>query len=123
MKKQDLDFQVQFERIAEALSPTAALRLCAFFGQGTLYVPAQIPESHPIYFVIGKDAAEALAFEFGSTTIGLPSAELADVRRAGKVFSLLRHGLSATQIAKALNLSNTRVGQIRRELEGIHFDH
>jgi|APMI01.1.fsa_nt_gi hypothetical protein len=122
MKNQELNFQVQFERLAEAMSPSAALHLCAFFGPGSLYVPPTIPESHPIFSVIGKDASDALAFELGGQTLKIPSAELVNVRRAGKVFSLMRHGLSKLQISRALNLSMRRVDQIMRELKGLHFD-
>lgn len=121
MKNQELNFQVQFERLAEAMSPSAALLLCAFFGPGSLYIPPIISEAHPIFAVIGKNAATDLAFEFGSQTIDIPSVELANVRRAGKVFSLMRHGLSGSHIARVLNMSPRRVFQIRREFEGINF--
>lgn len=111
------EFHDSFEKLAEATSPSAALRLCAFFGHASIYVPLHIPENHVLRFVIGDAAADALAFEFGAQTLDVPSAELTDVRRAGLIFSLARKGLSVHHIARVLGISMSRVKQVIRSMQ------
>lgn len=113
------EFMAMFERLAEATSPSAALRLISFFGGSSIYIPPRIPEGHPIHFVIGKVAAESLAREFGLQSLSIPSCDLTPVKRAGLVFMLTKKNLSATQIARVLGISVTRVGQIKKAISPI----
>ena len=116
MFEPDLRFQKQFEEIAEATSPTAALNLCAFFEGVGLYIPATIGDDHLITAVVGRAAADALAYEFGGQTIAVPNASAKHLRLAGKVWVLLQQGCRPHTIAKVLGVSHTRVNQIKRAL-------
>ncbi len=117
MFEPDLRFQKQFEALAEATSPTAALNLCAFFEGRSLYIPASIGDEHLIAAVVGKEAAQALAYEFGGQTIAIPDATAKHLRLAGKVWYLLEKGCPSVAIARVLNISPRRAGQIKRALQ------
>jgi len=116
MFEPDLRFQKHFEALAEATSPTAALNLCAFFEGATLYVPANIGDDHLIAKVVGRAAADALAYEFGGETIHIPNASSKHLRLAGKVWNLMEKGCQPKMIARVLGISDSRARQIKRAL-------
>lgn len=108
-----------FERLAEAVGPGAALKICAFYGQGpcSLYVPESLPKTHRLSNLIGEEAFLWLIASFGGQTIFVPRLSCLDtLRRAGAIAKLTLHGVPASVIADSVNLSERRVKDIADQL-------
>lgn len=106
----------EFEELARHVGPSAALKLAAFFGGRTLYVPHKVPDHHILVRLLGREAANYLADGFGGTTISAPACELKALRRAGKVFLATRHNLPAHTIARLIGIGPRQLANIKQQL-------
>lgn len=110
-----------FERLANAIGPGAALKISAFYGQGscTLYVPENVHviNGHRLEKLIGEEAFGYLVSSFGGETIPAPRLACMDVlRRAGAIANLARYNVPPRIVAASLDLSERRVRQITEQL-------
>lgn len=106
-----------FARLEGAVGGVSALRLCAFFGGQTLYIPLAIGTSHVIANLIGMRDAQYLATELGGQDVFVPACELAALRRAGKLRQMLRRpGLSPTTCADELGVTGRQARRLAAKL-------
>jgi hypothetical protein len=111
-----------FQLLSEVIGPAAALCLCAFFASRNVYVPASIPDGHVIVNLIGREAADRLAAEYGGESLSVPACELRYLRRAGQIYALRRYGLPHSAVAAAIGVTPMRVSQIRAQLSREGYD-
>lgn len=99
---------------------TATLTLVAWFGDGknSLYVPAAVDDHQKIAKLIGEAAARRLSARWPQELLSIPALSGYDqqvLRRC--VARLLQGGVSTTDVADRIGLTERRVQQICRELE------
>lgn len=86
------------------IGSAAALSLCERFGGTALYVPHNMPESHPIALAIGFEDAKLLSSQFTGDFITLPNIsrrrEIHNRRR-----EVLRLAQDPTRSAKSIALA------------------
>jgi hypothetical protein len=110
---------LQFERLAEAVGPGAALSLVAFYdGLPTVYVPGIYRPGHLLERVLGEAGFLRMVAAFGGETVCLPRARLEAERRAGAVYRGMRNGLSTAAIADQTGITRRRVRQIETAIKG-----
>jgi hypothetical protein len=106
--------------VAAVIGFTATLRLSAWFGDGgNLYVPDNVTEDQMLPKLIGISAAKKLSAEWGKQHLSLPRlrAYEDDVKKR-IIARMLEHKMSTREIAVHIRMSERRVQQIARELEG-----
>ena len=104
------------EDVGAVMGFQAANRLIAVFGGAKLYVPNNIPPSHPIAKVVGDVAAARLADAFGSETIDLPSnEEFLRLRRVRAVATLTKQGFDCRDISEHVGVSMRHVRNLARK--------
>lgn len=99
---------------------SATLRLAAWFGdRGNLYVPDKVEEGQLLVKLIGMPAAKRLTEEWGHQHLAVPRLRsYEEDERKRTIAWLLESGMSTKMIANEMRLSERRVQQICRELEG-----
>lgn len=95
----------------------AALILCGYYGNRTLYVPAVIPQGHFLSGLIGDSAAEKLQNKYGGQGISVPTIDFSPLRRRAIVRALVHYKVPVTLIADVLDISVKRVTQIIKEAQ------
>lgn len=106
--------------VAAVIGFTATLRLSAWFGDGgNLYVPETVTEDQLLPKLIGISSAKKLSAEWGKQHLSLPRlrAYEDDVKKR-IIARMLEHKMSTREIAVHIRMSERRVQQIARELEG-----
>lgn len=107
--------------ISAVVGFSAALRLCAWFGDaGNLYVPAKAEPGQLLVKLIGLSAATHLSAEWGQQHVAVPRLRgyEDDVRRR-RVERCIARGFSCRDVAGLERISERRVQQICRELEAM----
>lgn len=115
----DLEIKA-FERLALVAGPSAALRLCNFYGLGSknLYVPNAPTRDHEIERLVGREAFVCLVAEFSGETISIPTLDsMKYIRRAGLVHQLTRCGVPPRLMTSAIGLGEARIHQIQERLK------
>ena len=97
----------ELQAVAEIVGRDAALDLAEAWGGQRIYIPrpAGLGAAHPLVITLGNASAVKLAERCAGTTICVPLARQALVRR------LSSQGLSATDIAARLQIT---VGTVRK---------
>ncbi len=104
-------------RIAAVAGIRAALILGREKGCQTIYVPRRIPAGHWLERLVGTEAAESLAAEFGGSKIDIPPALTGEKRRRWRAIAEMnRNGYSVNRITKALGVARSTVKDHRRRL-------
>lgn len=107
--------------VSAVIGFSATLRLSAWFGDGgNLYVPETVTEDQVLPKLIGMSAAKKLSEEWGKQHLSLPRlrAYEDDVKKR-VIARMLEHKMSTREIAVHIRMSERRVQQITRELEGV----
>lgn len=106
-----------FARLEGAVGGVSALKLCAFFGPATLYIPNEIGADHVIFRLIGERDAGYLAEELGGQDVFIPAAMLPALRRAGKLRRLLRYpGSTPSRCADELGVTHRHARRLANKL-------
>lgn len=109
------DASLVYSRIAREIGETSARRLIDAFGGTSLFVPANIVDSHPIAQAIGRLASDRLSTEFRGENLHLPKS----LYRRDKVIELWENTeMNKKQIALATGYTSKWVGQIIADHEG-----
>ena len=106
---------------AAVIGFSATMRLVAWFGdRGNLYIPQQAQDGQLLVKLIGISCAKRLTQEFGGQHLNVPRlrAYENDLVKRG-VCIMLEHGMSTSDVANQNRMSERRVQQIMRELEGV----
>lgn len=104
------------EDLGAVMGTTAALRLIAVFGGGSLYVPAFATDDHPICVVVGREPFVRLVEAFGGDVLSLPAnAEYERLRRWRRVVRLLSKGADVADVAQRFDITERTVRNIRRQ--------
>jgi hypothetical protein len=110
------DFKT-FEDLANAIGAVPALKLCAFFASiPSLYVPKTYIINHPIEHLIGIESFKHLIQAYGNKILKLPTLELLNLRRAGRLYQLNKLGASTALSAQLLGIGTRQVNQIKSQL-------
>ena len=106
--------------VAAVIGFTATLRLSAWFGDGgNLYVPETVSEDQLLPKLIGISSAKKLSAEWGKQHLSLPRLRAyEDYVKKRIIARMLEHKMSTREIAVHIRMSERRVQQIARELEG-----
>lgn len=105
--------------IAAVVGFTAALRLSAWFGEGSnLYIPLSVSNDQMLVRLLGMSAARRLSEAWPGEHLSVPRPQEyeAQVQRR-QIVDLLASGMTDRKIGHFLRLSPRRVQQIIRELE------
>ncbi|PZO81622.1 MAG: hypothetical protein DI629_03535 [Mesorhizobium amorphae] len=106
-------------RIAEVAGIRAALLLGREKGCQTVYIPRRFPARHWLPQLVGMDAAQALASEFGGSKIDIPPALVGEKRRRWRAIAeMTGNGLSINRITKSLGVARSTVKNHRRRMRG-----
>ena len=95
------------EDMRRALGDDDAAQTCLAFGGRDIYVPRQIPESHPIARALGAERARKLAAEYGGGELYVPLARRFLAAWLGGA------GLSTAAIAQQLGISKSAARRYR----------
>lgn len=105
--------------LAAVIGFSATLRLVGWFGdRGNLYIPMEAEEGQLLIRLIGMSCAKRLTQEYGGLHLNVPRLRAYEndlVKRA--VCIMLEHGMSTSEVAIQMRMSERRVQQIMRELE------
>ncbi|PAS92236.1 MAG: hypothetical protein CGU28_16890 [Candidatus Dactylopiibacterium carminicum] len=108
------------EDLGAILGFEATSRLLAVYGGGTLYIPNEASEKHPIAAVIGLPAMRHLCEEFGGQILRVPEHdEFRRLRLVRSVARLLSLGLSYSAVADSLGVAPRQVQRYRQQAEEI----
>lgn len=105
--------------IAAVVGFTAALRLSAWFGEGSnLYIPLSVADDQMLVRLLGLPAARRLTEAWPGEHLSVPRPQEyeAQVQRR-QIVDLLGSGFTDRKIGHFMRLSPRRVQQIIRELE------
>lgn len=105
--------------ISAVIGFTAALRLSAWFGEGSnVYVPVRVEDGQMLVRLLGKSAAKKLTENWPGEHLAVPRHEVyeAELRRR-HIADLVVKGVSPRQIGHLLRVTPRRVQQIIRDLE------
>lgn len=105
-----------FARLEAAVGGVAALKLCAFFGGQTLYVPLALDEDHLLVNVIGSEAAGYLVAELGGQDVSIPACEMKALRRAGKLRHQMRRGNTPSAAGAYLGITSRHARRLAATL-------
>jgi hypothetical protein len=119
MAGQLLDELIEFAGIQ------GAIRLCRTFGGRQVYIPENMPETHPLALTLGYEAARELAKRYGRERIALPAEHQALLeQRNRRIVTEYRLGVSISKLSRDYGVSRPWVHQIldrngvqRRSLE------
>lgn len=111
----------QLQRLVDAAGLEPALRLAGFYGGAhrRLRIPTSANPAHPLAAVLGLEALERLVAKHGGQLLPVPDLMpgIENMRLAGRVVRLNKHGISGADIARTLGISRSRVSEILEEYE------
>ena len=112
---------ISVPELREVVGDAAAMKLLAEYGGGNTYIPAKLPDEHPLVMLIGRAAAEALVKEYTRDNVGaqieLPrgsSGLFAQYRR--QLAEAVAEGGSDKDVARRLGISSRTVRRQRQKL-------
>lgn len=106
------------EDIGAEIGYHATANLCGWFGGKIIWIPREASPGHTIAKVIGMNAFERLAKDFGDQRLFVPKdAHQSLVRRRRQVHDLVRQGKTSSEIGATLGITRNQAHNIRRELE------
>lgn len=106
-----------FDELANDIGAASTLKLCAFFGQSSLYVPQEFNPDHIICRVIGEQAFRLLIACRRGENLSVPAMDVSLYRNAGMVYRLHRYKVPTQVMATLAGLSSRRIRQIQDELK------
>lgn len=113
-----MQHQLDLDDVCASVGYTATRVIAAWFGGRELLVPGTYQADHPLRFLIGDSALQALVRDLAGERLQIPHATHDErYRRERVVAELIAKGVSNDAIAQLLDLSSRRVEQLRSELE------
>ena len=103
---------ITLQEMEQLIGTKAVLLLVAKYGGVRLYVPQKISAEHELAKLIGIDAAEKLAREYGSSTHEIPKALLASIDRRNTEIKNEYKMLSQRQLARKYGLTERQIRNI-----------
>ena len=104
--------------IASVVGFTNTMRLVAWFGEGTMFVPLKVEDGQLLVLLIGKVAAQRLSEAWPGELLAVPGLHQYEVdRRRRQTAMLLESGFTPRQVSHWMRCSERRVQQVRGELE------
>lgn len=104
--------------IAAVVGFTNTLRLAAWFGEGTMFVPAKVEDGQLLVILIGKSAAQRLSDAWPGEWVAVPRPQQYEIDlRRKQMAQLLESGFTTRQISHWMRCGERRVQQVCRELE------
>lgn len=103
-----------FQEIRQLLGEEATDKLVATYGGGApVYIPSKIKVEHPLAVLLGLDAAQFLAGEYGGLSIGIPrNASLIREKRNILIKNDYSAGMSQGQLAMKYQITTRYIREI-----------
>lgn len=107
------------QELAEVIGEADAIKLGQAMGGARIYFPKQLPEDHPLLFLIGAEKAEQLCHYYQGDTLEIPSKKLFrelrnSIIRRDYTSMETRHGSKADLLAIKYGLSRRQILNITR---------
>lgn len=106
-----------FGALADDIGAVPAMKLCAFYGGFTVYIPVKFSPDHFLCRLLGEEAFRLLIACHGGEVLNPPAAEMLPLRRAGMVYRLSRYQVPMGVVAGALGLTRNRIHQLNKSIE------
>lgn len=100
--------------IVQVVGEVTTAKLIAEHGGGArLYIPASINPDHHLYKLLGAEAANYLASEFGGLTVSIPrAAVLQRIERNQKIMADRKAGMTQSKLAIKYQLTERAIRKI-----------
>lgn len=108
------DYPGVFQEIGELIGEAATAKLVAQYGGCTpVYIPGKLKPEHSLCKLLGQEAAQCLADEFGGLSVAIPRAVALQIEQRNRlILADCAEGMTQSMVARKYQLTTRTIRKI-----------